>query len=219
MQLSYLLLVCMLHLDLLRGGADVEGGVRGETAYWTAGRYWWEHYPLAHKECSECGQLSNFLCDTEIGSAIPEANISSINAADVCIRFHSSEKPITPEEVYKKLGPNAVINFVGDSNTRNLFVEAVGFFGHPHWMHNLHEEGKKWKNKDTRHTIDHTYLCTGPLPPYNLTLSFLWSRFIHHPKFYLNRPWSRCSQACRFGGEKSGIQKCDDSDPEGANSR
>ena len=208
------LFACIIVILVTNGGCGIEFG--NATEY--TNQYSWRHYPLSDKECFECGQLSNYLCDTEIGSAIPKANLSSINTSDICMKFHTRKRPITPEEVYNSLGPNAVINFVGDSNTRMLFIEAVGFFGHPHWMHNLHELGKKWSNKNTRHTIDHTYLCTGPLPPHNITLSFLWSRFAHDKRFFTKRPWSRCSEACR-STVKGGIVTCDESDPEGINAR
>ena len=66
--------------------------------------------------------------------AIPKYNKSSINESDVCIKFHSKYQPTTKEEVFSKLGANAVISFVGDSNTRILFLEALSFFGHPHWV-------------------------------------------------------------------------------------
>lgn len=183
----------------------------------TADQFHWKFHALSAPECAECGKETNPLCAFDFG-VIPEVNRSSI-ATDVCIRFHTVLKPVSMQDVLKKLGNNAVINFVGDSNTRMLFIHALAYFGQPDWFTKLHDLGKIWSNKDTRRTIDHTYLCSGPLGPSNITLSFLWTPFFYESAFLDKRPWSRCADACKSDGSALGIAKCDGSAEEGITER
>ena len=181
--------------------------------------YIWKKYPLSHDACQLCSEDKNYLCGVNLGT-IPAANRSSVNESDVCIRFESSHPMSTKDDVLRKLGANAVIAFVGDSNTRMMFIQALSYFGYPEWFPDLHKLAKTWKNKEPRHTVDHTYLCTGPLPlAANITLMFMWAPFSHDIKFHSRRPWSRCPGQNGVCASDSGIRNCDGSDAEGIEAR
>ena len=189
----------------------------------TTGKYWWKVYPISHEECQHCGDRKlNPLCDKNWDSVPPVNRSNDPNMNEVCIRFHTKHPPTTAAEVLEKLGRGAVINFIGDSNTRLLFMETLAYFGYPNYMHNLYEVAKLWKDKNTRKTIDHTNLCAWSLPhANNITLSFSWSRFTSkYHDFFAKRPWSRCKGSCRIADdvEKNG-PFCDGSSVEGVDLR
>jgi hypothetical protein len=148
-----------------------------------ANQYHWGMYPLSSEQCSDCA--SDYLCDLDIGTP-PQVNRSTQSGQQkLCVRFHLNGGAISPLDIYEHIGRDAVINFVGDSNTRMIFLEALSFFGHSKWYSDLQESAKSWKNKDSRKTLDHTFLCAGQLGPTNLSLSFLWLPFSQHIKVIL----------------------------------
>lgn len=146
----------------------------------TAKEYKWGRYPLASEHCKNCAD--DYLCDIDVGSP-PLANRSSIDRNQkLCTRFHLDGGAVSPLDVYEHVGRNAAINFVGDSNTRLLFLEALQYFGQSKWYSDLQERSKTWKSRDTRKTLEHTFLCAGGIAPTNLSLSFLWLPFSQHVK-------------------------------------
>ena len=219
----FLLLLLQLPSGVARAAFEFTPLERDRYLQHASRNYWWQIYPMSHKECNNCGDWKlNHLCSRELGP-VPPANKSNIPIErDVCIRFHTKHTPTTAIEVLEKLGRDSVINFIGDSNTRKLFIETLSYFGYPNYMYNLYEIGSMWKNKNTRETIDHTNLCAWSLPfANNITLSFSWSRFItDYRDFFAKRPWSRCKAACRATDDvQKNMPNCDHSDAEGVEAR
>lgn len=157
-------------------------------AHW---KWSWAQRNSSH--CADC-HLSN-LCSTEVGAFLKSEHIpSDLDGTNACVRFHSTQPILQSDDVLDVLGDNAVIAFVGDSNTRNLFLSALQFFGLTNWFSDLDIAATNWTTTaPRRHAIDHTYLCPKSFGPRNLTIAFLWMPFVHKSSFYTRRLWSRCT--------------------------
>ena len=96
------------------------------------------------------------------------------------------------------IGDNAVVSFVGDSIMRNLFHSFLTFLGPEYtaWSTAIHEKAKGWKGQ-YREKLDHTFLCSPPLGPRNITLAFFWRNYLG---LSVSRvPWVLPSMPGKFG--------------------
>eukprot|EP01041_Mallomonas_annulata_P004432 gene4432-8833_t len=172
----------------------------------------WKLFPSSSTVCLECD--TNKLCSSYIGD-IPASY--SFKFDNSCIIFDPKAPLITKEQILTKLGSNAVLSFVGDSNARNLYRAVLDFFGHDNWFTNLKTKAATWANKDIRRTVEQVYLC--PLPfeqSSNITISFTWNKFLIAQQYLTNRPWTNCFGRCN---SSNNINTCDGSPIEGLNDR
>lgn len=107
------------------------------------------------------------------------------------------------------------------TTNRYTFEEALVYLGIDDWWKSLsHLVANVWKNKNIKATLNHTWLCTGPRGPANITLTFIWNKFHTLAQHYIRRPWSRCGGNIHLHCNSSfGIPNCDGSDAEGKDSR
>lgn len=112
----------------------------------------WMMHHISSPACNNCATRVNWLCDKEFGS--PPVPIE--NSHDQCIRFYPKQQQTSADEMLKLLGDNAVMTFVGDSNTRKMFLAALDYFGHSSWFEKLTKDAEGWREVNTRKTVDHT---------------------------------------------------------------
>lgn len=180
----------------------------------------WKWSDINSPVCMHCDISEQSICSTAVGQFLPSNHTKGkFDGSNACVRFYPARRMMRSlKEVSSALGANGVLVFVGDSNTRHLFLAALQFFGLT-WYADLEAKASAWKVRDRRHKIDHTYLCPAPFGPLNLTLAFLWAPFTHKPQFYTKRPWSRCSGPSGQCASSRGISACDQSIPEGLGDR
>lgn len=181
----------------------------------------WEYHPLSSSLCDNCGTKQNWFCSNEFGylPKNPAFNSYLINQHNnSCVVFNQERSVVTKEQVLEKLGNNAAITFIGDSNCRKMFQATLEYFDQDDWLEKLKELSIRWKEKDVRKKVDHTYLCPSPsFKNHNLTIAFLWSRFFMETSFLYKRPWGHCKGICRL--QEGGATSCDGSSAEGASDR
>jgi len=175
------------------------------------------------RECDSNNSTLAMLCSSDAGFHIPfgarssspqgDANTSCTYGDVVDNRYYNSTQLLT------HLGENAVVAFLGDSVTRNLLHTFLKWLGPEYdgWYQHLQELSRGWEG-DYRNKMDHTYLCSPPLGPNNLTVAFFWR---NHVGMSVSRvPWVHEKMPGKFGKcvwweNGSGMQHCDSAHNDG----
>jgi hypothetical protein len=170
------------------------------------------------------------LCSTNYGTRATEEESAAFDKENKCVSFTFDEDAKSPFEVYteffERIGDNAMIFFVGDSNTRHLYYNFLRLSqGHDDFITNLNKELKS-RGIASKYHVDHSNLCpvpynvrigntTTPIVR-NLTAALIWSPRTggENNKYWHHRPWSQCG-----GCEHSAEHRCDDSGDEMAEMR
>lgn len=171
--------------------------------------------------CKElnCDTINNPFCTYNIGYRLYDE--PPIDSRFECVYAEISGYIYKPEDIINKLGPYAVINFVGDSIVRSLFESTIHYLGvgYNEWYHNLINESSSWEGA-YHQKIDHTYLCSPFLGKNNITISFLWRPMLEN--IITGLPWLRQNGKtgrCEWWENGDNMRHCDGSTSEGSGVR
>jgi len=183
---------------------------------WVA-RGWSIEWGVANK--TECDRIcvNNTVCSQYIGWKLKFGQRSPDDDPAVQCKFLTgNDYYYTATNLTKYLGDGGVLVLTGDSLVRHVFVELLNWLGDPYstWWHHLHEVSTQWRGQP-RDKLEHTYVCSPPLGPRNLTMAFLWHPFFGDhltsvPFLPLGDP-----ERCSYRSDK-GMQHCDHALPDGA---
>ena len=140
---------------------------------------------------------------------IPVSNWSHYNATDIL----------------SWVGERGVLAFTGDSIMRSLFMTFLHSAGHEYlaWYQQLERLSGNWTKSAGRTKLDHTFLCSGPVGPKNITVAFLWRA--QFGETVSRVPWvsastqPRAYEKCVWWENGDAMRHCDSSAGEGAQER
>ena len=120
------------------------------------------------------------VCSTDTGWRIPYGGRGPVLNPQAACKFlmPSSWRYYDPSSLLDFLGHGAALVLVGDSIQRHLFAALLGYLGKEYaaWWAALQEQSAAWRGPH-RDKLEHTFVCSPPLGPRNLTVAFLWRPF------------------------------------------
>ena len=165
--------------------------------------------------------VNSTVCSTYIGWRLKFGARGPVDDPAVQCKFltglQSNERFYNSSDLTDYLGDRGVMIVAGDSIMRHMFVELVAFLGNdPYaaWWRQLQHDSLQWRGLG-RDKLEHTFLCSPPLGPRNLTLAFLWRPFFgdHLTSVPFTPPTD--PTRCKWSAN-DGVHSCDHAMPDGA---
>lgn len=140
-----------------------------------------------------------------------------------CTYASLDQEAYSSRNLIDSLGNGAVISFIGDSIVRNLFHAFLAYLGPEYvsWYAKLTEQSKEWRGA-YRDKMDHTYLCSPPLGPRNVTLAFFWRNYLGYSVSKV--PWNLPTMPgkdsrCQWWENGDAMHHCDSASADGKTER